>query len=82
MAMSSRESGSTIRPTAMEFTFIKMVLGTKANGKMISSMDRAKKFGQITPCMRVITTRERSMGRVFTFGKTDQATMATGMKIE
>ena len=80
--MFSKESGSTIRLTDMEFTFIKMEQDTKENGRMISSTVKEKRFGQITLCMRAITTKERNMEKDYIFGRTDPATKEIGSKIE
>ena len=70
------------RPTAMEFTFIKMEPGMKENGKTICSTVKEKKSGLIIQCMKDTTTKEKSMAKAYIFGKTDQATMVTGTKIE
>ena len=69
-----------IRPTAMEYMSTRMELDTKGSGKMICSMDMAKRFGQITPCMRGLTMRARSMAVVSIFGRMVPATTATGTK--
>jgi len=82
MAMFLKENGSMIRLTDTESTFIKTEQGTKENGKTISNMAREKRFGLTTRCTRAIITKERSTEKVFTFGRTDQATKATGSKIE
>ena len=66
----------------MVFMFIKMEPGMKESGRMISSTDKAKKFGLIIQCMRVTITKARNMEKDFTFGKMDPAMMATGTKIE
>lgn len=69
-----------IRPMAMEYMYIRMELDMKASGKMICSMDMAKRFGQTTPCMRDHTMRARSMGVVSIFGRMVPAMMVTGTK--
>ena len=80
--MFSKVNGWMIRLTDTAFTFIKMVQGMKVNGKTIYSMVKGKKFGPITPCMKAITTKERSTVRDFTFGRMDPVTKETGLKIE
>ena len=82
MAMFSKENGSTIRLTDMECTFIKMEQDTKENGRMISSTAKEKRSGPITPCMKVITTKERNTVKDYIFGRTDLATKEIGSKIE
>lgn len=44
--MFTTDNGLMIRPKEREFTFIKMVLRTQANGKMTNSMDMVSKNGQ------------------------------------
>merc|ERR1712007_178764 len=78
MAMFSRENGSTIRLTDMECTFIKTEQGTKESGRTICSTAKEKKFGPITRCMRVIITKERSMEKDFTSGRTAGHTLVSG----
>jgi ABC-type histidine transport system ATPase subunit len=78
--MFSKANGSMIRPTATEYMSIRMELDMKESGKMICSTDMAKRFGQITRCMRGLTMKARSMGVVSIFGRTAPATTATGMK--
>jgi hypothetical protein len=78
--MFSKANGLMIRPTATEYMSIRMELDTKGSGKMICSMDTAKRFGQITRCMRGLTMRVRSMGVVSIFGRMVPATMVTGTK--
>ena len=82
MEMFLRASGSTTRLTDMESMFTKTVPDMKENGKTISSTVKEKRSGLTTPCTKVITTRERSMEKAFTFGRMDQAMKATGLKIE
>lgn len=78
----SKDSGSMIKQTDMEFTFIRMVLGMKVNGKMISSTDKVKKYGPTTRCMKDSTTRAKSTVKVSISGKMAQDTTESGMKIE
>jgi len=78
--MFSKANGSMIRPTATEYMSIRMELDMKESGKMTCSTDMAKRFGQITQCMRGLIMRVRSMGVVSIFGRTVPATMVTGTK--
>ena len=78
--MFSKANGLTIRLTATEYMSIRMELDTKGSGKMICSMDTAKRFGQITRCMRGLIMRVRSMGVVSIFGRMVPAMTVTGTK--
>jgi len=79
-AMFSKVNGSMIRPTATEYMSIRMELDMKESGRMICSTDMAKRFGQITQCMRGLTMKARSMGVVSIFGRTVPAMTVTGTK--
>lgn len=70
------------RPMDTEFTSIRMEPGTRVNGEMISSTDKAKKSGPIIQCMRATITKGRSTVRDYTSGKMAQDTMETGLKTE
>jgi hypothetical protein len=78
--MFSKVNGSMIKPTATEYMSIRMELDMRESGKMICSTDMAKRFGQITRCMRGLTMRARSMGVVSIFGRMVPATTVTGTK--
>ena len=82
MEISLKENGLMIKLMVMVFTFIRMVLDMKVNGKMIFSTGSEKKYGQITVSMRVTTQKVRNMEKVFISGKMDQCTMETGLKTE
>jgi hypothetical protein len=80
MVMFSKANGLMIRPTATEYMSTRMELDMKESGKMICSTDMAKRFGQITRCMRGLTMKVRSMGVVSIFGRMVPATTVTGTK--
>ena len=63
-------SGKTIRHMASVFTTTPMALATKATGSRTSSMDRAKKFGQIARVMRANTKKARSTAKGSSCGLT------------
>lgn len=63
-------SGKTIRHMASVFTTTPMALATKATGSRTSSMDRAKKYGQIARVMRVNTRKVRSTAKGSSCGLT------------
>ena len=81
MEISSRDNGKMIKPMAMEFTYIRMVLGTKVNGKTISNTVMVKKFGQIIHNMKDFIMRVRSMVVASTSGRMVLGTTVNGMRI-
>ena len=82
MATYSRANGLMIKPTGTEFTYIKMVPDTRENGKMISNMEKERRYGPIILCMRATTTKEKNTGEVCTSGRMDPDTKATGTRTE
>lgn len=67
MGMSSMENGLKIRPTATVYITMSMGQSMKAIGKMIYSMDSAKKFGLMGPNMRGTITTAKNKGKVIFF---------------
>ena len=59
-----------------------MELATKASGKMISSMDMARRLGQMDPFIKEIINKARSMDMVGMNGTTDLNTKETGSRIK
>jgi hypothetical protein len=76
MVISTRELGSTIRPTEKVPISISMGHDMKGNGKTIFSMARERKHGLMAVSMMEITLQARSMAMVYTAG-----TMEVGMKV-
>jgi len=70
------------KPTDLGYIFMSMEPDMKDNGKMIYSMDMARKHGLMDQFMKVSIIAARSMGMVLIIGMTDLHMKETGMKIK
>ena len=68
------------KPMDMVYTFIKMELAMKVNGKTISNMVSVRRFGPITVNMKDITQKVKNMVRVYISGKMAPCTTVIGSK--
>ena len=57
MVMYTMANGAMIKPMASVLIIMSTELAMKASGKMISSMDMARKLGQMDPTMKGILLR-------------------------
>ena len=64
----------------MEFTLTKMVLCTKAIGKMILNVVPELKLGQKAQNMRACMLMDKNMDKVLTNGLMVQSILVTGIK--
>ena len=78
---STMESGSKIKPMATAFTNTKMGRFIWANGLTTCNMVRVKSHGLTKVNSKGITSTERSMGRVNTFGLMEAIIAENGIKI-
>ena len=67
-------SGISLKPRAMAFTCGKMEIGTKANGKTVSNMDRAQTFLQMETFIPDSISLESLTALVNTSGKMEVTT--------
>lgn len=82
MAMFTKESGLTTKPTAMAHTLILKVLNMRAIGKTINSTVKELKCGRRDPAMKAGTTWEKKRASASTLGLTGQSMKANGLTIE
>jgi len=77
-----RANGAMIKQMVKVHIIMSMVLGMKAFGKMIFSMDKEKKLGLMDPFIKVNISKERNTDTESTNGMMDLNTKVIGSKIE
>jgi hypothetical protein len=75
-------TGSMIKPTAMAFTIISMVLCMRVSGEMIFNMEKEKNLGLINLCTKVNTWPVKNTDLVSIPGMMAQDIKENGMKIK
>jgi hypothetical protein len=75
MALFTKVNRKTIKLTGMVSTYIQMGIYTRATGKKINNMERARRPGPMALSMRVTTSRERKTETEISDGLTDPPTM-------
>src|SRR5688572_11019968 len=79
MVMFILENGKMIRLMVRVCTFIKMALNMRESGRMISSMDMERRFGQMVQPLKEITLKERSKDRGISNGLMEVHTKENSM---
>lgn len=79
MGIITRETGAITKHVGTDFTFMKMGINMRENGKMMSSMDMGKNDGLMALATKGHTTKGLSMASDSINGQMDRSIMGIGI---